>query len=118
MDILTYAAVSEAKWKMALADMTDYVPKYTFYADLSIAECFGIESIKDTIKRVLKEWMSSIEAITEFVMCVNHKSWEHVDNNPELSQAYADLYYEVQDKVLSHYENDSNALSYYYRITD
>lgn len=118
MDILTYAAISEANWKAFLADMTDYQPKYTFYSDLSIAECYGIESIKDTIKRVLKAWMYSIEAITEFVMCVNHKSWEHADKNPNLSQAYADLYYEVRDKVLTHYENDSDALAYYYRITD
>lgn len=118
MDILTYAAISEAKWKAFMADITDYQPKYTFYADLSIAECFGIESIKDTIKRVLKEWMGSIEAITEFVMCVNHKSWEHADRNEELQEVYTNLYYEVQDKVLKHYENDSNALSYYYRITD
>lgn len=54
---------------------------------------------------------------TEFVMCVNHKSWEHYQRgNIELSQFYSKKFYELQDMV---YENwYSEAQQYYYRLTD
>lgn len=94
-----------------------YERQYTFFSDLSIAEYYGLSSVKDTVKRVVKNWFDDTEGFTEFVMCVNHKSWEHYQReNQELSEYYANLFYELKDMVYEKW--DREALDYFYKITD
>lgn len=94
-----------------------YNPISTFWSDLSIAEWFGAENIKDTYKRVVKEWFDNHEMFTEFVMVLNHKSWEWADrNNNELSELYIKLFYHAKDLVLAKYKGEK--LDYFLRVTD
>ena len=39
MKVTEYAATTEKKWELNLMDMGEYKRKFTFYSDLSIAEC-------------------------------------------------------------------------------
>lgn len=97
-----------------------YERKTTFYADLTIADFFGEKAIKDTYNRVCKSWIHNIEYITEFALCLNHKSWEHSakKGHNNLVQLYADLWYEIKDKIYDHYKNNREALDYFFNITD
>lgn len=88
--------------------ITWYKPKTTFYSDFSIADKFGLEAIKDTFERSFNEWKGNIEYVTELVMVLNWKCWEHYlrfkkelsqfcENHNEIGQWYKNKYYELLD---------------------
>lgn len=115
--ILERAAQIEAAWEKMMMEMSGYERKTTFYAGLTIADAFGEKAIKDTYRRVCKSWMDSIEYITEFAICLNHKSWEH-KKREDYCKLYSDLWYEIKDKICEHYKDDEEAISYFYCVTD
>ena len=113
---LQYGACEEQIIDSIFAEV-GYTRKSTFFSDLSIAEWYGVKEVKDTIRRVVKNWFDDTEMFTEFVMCVNHKAWEHHQRqNSELSQLYSEKFYELQDMVYEKW--DEEAQSYYYKITN
>lgn len=75
--------------------LTGYKPFTTFYEDFSIADAFGIDAIKDTYKRAFNAWKHDYKYITEFIMAVHWKFYEHYDTN----DAYAEVYYELWDEA-------------------
>ena len=122
MNPLVYAAQEERIFEAMLDEISGYQRKYTFFSDLAIAECYGIEAIEDTHKRVMKSWIDSIEAITEYIMSVNYKSWRFngVSGKENLVQFYSELYYKAYDEVVKHYDEagKSEELSYFFRVLD
>lgn len=98
-----------------IEEMTGYHPITTFYEDFSIADKFGVNAIKDTYNRAFKEWKTDYKYLTELVMVLNWKSWEHEDNS-QLCQLYCDLYYELHE--YAHKNLKGEELSYYIRTTD
>ena len=96
--------------------LTGYKPFTTFYQDFSIADAFGVSAIKDTYNRAFKEWKSDYKYLTELIMVLNWKIFEHHKRNDE----YADLYQDLWDKSDEWAcENlDGEALDYYLRTTD
>ena len=96
--------------------LTGYKPFTTFYEDFSIADMFGAAAIKDTYKRALKEWKSDYKYITELVMVLNWKIFEHYQSNKAYAEVYDALWREADEWVGTHF--DTEALSYYYRTTD
>lgn len=119
MSVYEYANVCTKMFEANLGNVGNYRRRTTFYADLSIAEYYGEANVKDTYNRVMEEWLDNIEYITEFVLCLNWKCWEHHDrDNHGLAVLYHDLYYKAVDEVMEHYKNDQKALLYYYEITD
>ena len=135
MNVYQYAAISEKNWETNLADMGNYERKYTFYSDFGIAEFCEVYkadagAVKDTYNRVEESWGSSIEAITEVVMVLNHKIWSFYDNvdssylgcSEEWRQHFMEVYQELYERCVAFIEktfaNDSEALSYYYEVTD
>ena len=95
--------------------ITGYKPKTTFYMDFSIADKFGVDAIKDTYKRALKHWKDNVEYLTELVMVMSWKSFEH-EKNPVLCELYSDLYYEADDYAMENLSGDD--LEYYLDTTD
>lgn len=119
MNVFQYAAMCERKFELVLEDIGTYRRKTTFYSDLSIAELYGAKSVIDTFRNVMKHWLNDITYITEFVLCLNHKSWEwHSNGDEAMTAMYIDLYEKAADKVLEHYKDNKEALDYYYEITD
>ena len=112
----TYPVSAELWWKNMLSEMTNYEPKTTFFADLSIAECFGEQAIRDTYSSVIKEWGNDIEYITEFVMCLNHKIWQLYEVDDKTARLFDELWRNGVEFVNTHFEGDD--LLYYYRVTD
>lgn len=89
----------------------------TFWQDFSIADVFGIDAVKDTYKRAFEEWKSDYRYLTDLVMVVNHKCWQHYEKgNNELSQLYSDLYYKADAYACENLKDEE--LSYYLRVTD
>lgn len=96
--------------------MTGYKPKTTFYEDFSIAEVFGQAAVKDTFNRAFKHWKNDYEYLTELVMALNWKIWEHYETNTTLAKLYNELW-ETADLYAQ--ENlKGEELSYFYRTTD
>ena len=95
----------------------DYECQTTFWQDFSIAEIFGVSAIKDTYKRAFRSWKSNYLYLTELVMVLNHKQWEHHQNR---HKEYAEVYKELWEKAdLYACENlKGEELSYFYRTTD
>ena len=88
----------------------------TFYEDFSIADNFGIDAIKDTYKRAFKNWKDDYKYLTELVMVLNWKSWEHANTNEKYAKLYSDLWGETDLYATEHLKGDE--LRYFYRTTD
>lgn len=88
----------------------------TFWDDFSMADRFGISAIKDTYKRAFAEWKDNYKYLTELVMVLNWKIWQHYEDNVPIARVYnllwqeADLY--AQDNL------QGEEAEYFYRITD
>ena len=96
--------------------VTGYKPKTTFYEDFSIADMFGIDAIRDTYYRAFRHWNDNIEYLTELVMVLNWKMWEHFDKNRAFSQLYQDLFMESDAWAKDNLQGDD--LDYYYKTID
>lgn len=93
-----------------------YTQKTTFWQDFSIADAFGVNAIKDTYKRAFKAWKTDVIYVTELVMVLNWKSWQHAEKNPTYSKLYADLFYEARNWCYDNLKGDD--LTYFFRTTD
>lgn len=97
--------------------LNDYKTFTTFWQDFSIADLFGAGAVQDTYDRAFAEWKSCYDYLTEFVMVVNHKCWQHYhEGNEQLSRLYSDLYYKAHYYACENLKGDE--LSYYVRVTD
>lgn len=97
--------------------MTGYTPQTTFYEDFSIADAFGISAVKDTYRRGLETAQAlGYIYLTEFVMALNWKIWEHYKTNEPLARVYNDLWMKAEDIARDTLQGEE--LEYYFRITD
>lgn len=100
-----------------IESMTGYKPQTTFYEDFSIADMFGISAIKDTYKRGLETAKAlGYIYLTEFVMALNWKIWEHYQTNEPIARVYNDLWDKASEIAQTTLQGDE--LMYYYRTTD
>lgn len=89
----------------------------TFWSDFSIADAFGEEAVKDTFNRAFEEWKSDYRYLTDLVMVVNHKCWEHYEKgNERLSYLYSELYYKADAYACENLKDEE--AKYYFRTTD
>ena len=98
-----------------IEELTGYKPKTTFYTDFSIADKYGVEAIKDTYKRAML-WKKDYVFLTELVMALNWKIWEHYETNEKYARLYDKLWREADEYACSHLKGEE--LSYFYRTTD
>lgn len=99
-----------------IAEDIGYTPKTTFWQDFSIADLYGLDAVQDTFNRAFNEWKSDHIYLTELVLVVNHKSWQHAENRPDLAELYEKLYYQADEYALDNLKGD--ALTYYIETTD
>ena len=98
-------------------NVNGYETMTTFWQDFSIADRFGVDAIKDTYKRAFNEWKSNYKYLTELVMVLNWKIWEHYEkNNKELSKVYNDLWQEADRYAVENLKGEE--ASYFFRTTD
>lgn len=91
--------------------------KTTFFEDFTIADKFGKNAILDTYKRAFKEWKNDYKYLTELVIALNWKIWQHYDNwDEDTARLYQDLW-ERCDWYCMDYLKWSE-FNYYLRETD
>lgn len=61
----------------------------TFWMDFSIADRFGKAAVEDTYNTAFESWKDNYKYLTELVMVLNHKIWEHYEAK---NMTYAELY--------------------------
>lgn len=88
----------------------------TFWTDFTIADCFGVAAIKDTFKRAFNEWKGNYIYLTELVIVLNHKMWQHYERDDALAILYNDLWEKADEYACSHLKGEE--LSHFYRVTD
>lgn len=98
-----------------IEEETGYKPITTFYTDFSIADMFGKNAIEDTFKRAFNEWKTDYKYLTELVMVMSWKIFEHQEN-----MEYAKLYTELYEKADSYAIKNlkGSELKYFYSTTD
>ena len=100
-----------------IEEMTGYKPKTTFWLDFTIADNFGADAVKDTFNRAFEEWKSNYVYLTELVMVLDWKMWEHYENeNYELENVYNNLWIEADRYAVENLKGEE--LSYFYTTTD
>lgn len=95
----------------------NYKFKTTFLMDFSIADRFGEKAVRDTYKRAFKEWKHDYIYLTELVLVLNWKIWEHYDKgNEKLSRVYDELWRTAQDYGYDNLKGEE--LKYFIRTLD
>lgn len=88
----------------------------TFFTDFSIANMFGEKAVKDTFKRAFDEWKNNYVYLTELVITLNYKIWEHYKNNESLARIYNTLWEKADNYACNNLKGDE--LSFFYKTTD
>ena len=89
----------------------------TFWSDFCIADKFGESGIKDTYMRAFKEWKNDYKYLTELVLVLNWKIWEHFDKgNQKLAELYNDFWQKTDEYALNTLKGEE--LNYFLRKTD
>lgn len=93
-----------------------YEMQTTFWMDFGIADAFGVDAIKDTYKRAFKEWKSNYIYLTELVMVLNWKIWQHYKTNDVYAKLYNKLWEEADLYACENLKEEE--LRYFYKTTD
>jgi len=96
--------------------MTGYKPQTTFYTDFSIADAFGVGAITDTYNRAFENWKNNVVYLTELVMALNWKIFEHYESNPTYARVYDKLWRKADSYAVKNLKGDD--LKYFYKTTD
>jgi len=89
----------------------------TFWQDFTIADRFGEEAVRDTFDRAFKEWRSNYKMLTELVIVLNHKVWQHYENNNKrYMELYKQLWGDCDEWAYTNLKGEE--LTYYYNTTD
>ena len=112
-----------------IKEMTGYEPCTTFWQDFSIADVFALDgtepdAVIDTHRRSWphqKEMTLGIQGLTEYIMVLNWKIWEHhaKQSDPRharLATIYNDLWRETDNWAMNNLTGDN--LDYYIATTD
>ena len=100
----------------SIMQMIGYEPKTTFWMDFSIADAFGIDAVKDTFNRSFRDWKSNHVYLTELVMVLNHKIWQHYEKNEPLARVYNALWEQADQWALDNLKDKE--LEYYVHTLD
>lgn len=96
----------------------------TFHQDFAIAECFGINAVKDTYNRSFDEFKTNYLYLTELVVVLNQRCWHHYNKYQqtkqpiysELSKLYSDYYYKARDYALDNLKGEQ--FKHFWEVTD
>lgn len=94
-----------------------YETKTTFWQDFTTADKFGVKEIKDTYKNAFSDWKNNYVYLTELVLILNWKLWQHWENgNEEIARVYDELWRMTDTYACENLKDDK--LDYYLRTTD
>lgn len=101
---------------MRFGEEFGYEAKTTFWEDFSIADRFGIDTVREIYKRAFKEWKDNYEYLTELVLVLNHKIWQYYEKYPALADVYNELWEQADNYACENLKGEE--LDYFYKTTD
>ena len=96
--------------------LNGYEVQTTFWEDFSIADKFGISAVKDTFNRAFNEWKGNYIYLTELVLVLNHKIWQHYEKNEALAKVYNELWEKADAYAVNNLKGEE--LSHFYNVLD
>lgn len=98
-------------------NMFGYETKTTFWDDFTIADRFGDTAIEDTYRRAFDEWKKNVVYLTELVMVLNWKLWQHYEQgHDKIARLYEKLWKKTHQWAYNNLKDDD--LTYYFETTD
>jgi len=97
-------------------NVNGYETKTTFWQDFSIADMFGTDAVKDTYNRAFNGWKDNHIYLTELVMVLNWKVWQHYENNEPLARVYQELWQKADYYACNNLVGEE--MEYFFRVTD
>lgn len=88
----------------------------SFVSDFSVADLFGFSAVLDTYKRAFEEWKSNYIYLTELVVTLNLKIWQHYQKNEQLARLYNELWEKTQDYAYDTLKGKE--LEFFFQVTD
>lgn len=115
------AEESARREKMELAnwnveEMVGYKPLTTLYMDFSKVDHLGVKEIRDLYNSTFSKWKNDYKYLTELVMVLNWKIWEHHLRNDSLVSLYNSLWQKTHRYALNHLKGEE--IRYYLMTTD
>lgn len=105
-------------YEQFLEQFTDWRPQTLYWQRFSIAERFGENEIKKVYKEIFDEAKNDYKLLTELVMVLNHKTWQHCEDlsRSRFCDVYIDLFEKANKYTLSNLSGE--ALQYFIKTTD
>lgn len=97
-------------------NVNGYETKTTFWEDFSIADMFGSDAVRDTYNRAFKGWKNNHVYLTELVMVLNWKIWQHYEDNEPLARVYNELWEHADEYACENLHGEE--AEYFFRMTD
>ena len=94
-----------------------YKPKTTFYLEFSMAdETKDLNQIKKTFNKIFDLFKGYFDLLTELVMVLNWKIWEHYGDNESMARLYDELWRKTENYAYENLKGDE--LNYFIRTID
>ena len=116
MNAIKKAAIAQYNFEHRMMELSGYKTKTTFYLDFTIADVFEVGAVIDTFNTAFTEYKKNLVYLTELSMVLNHKIWEHYQDNRTLAEVYNMLWQKVDSYCLDNLKGED--LRYYLQITD
>ena len=89
----------------------------TFWQDFSIADAFGINAVRDTFNTSFESWKHDYRYLTNLVVTLNYKSWEHDElGHDDFTEVYVELFERASGYASENLKGEE--LDYYFSVTD
>ena len=88
----------------------------TFWSDFSIAERFGLTAVKATFNRAFADWKTNYKYLTGLVLVLNHKTWQHHNENQKLALLYNELWNKAYEYACDNL--NGKQYEYFYKVID
>ena len=100
--------------------------EYSFTSDFAVADWIsGVKGVVETYQRVKDEWLDNYKAFTEVVISLNMLCWAHnrlkkqnIDDRDTFIELYSNMYHQAVIDFYDHYDDNEEARSYFYHMTD
>ena len=101
-----------------LSKFTDWRPQTNAWQSFSIAEQISEREVNNTYKRLFEQMKCDYKTLTELVMVLNHKMFQHseIPGHRRLCELYGNLFESADEYALKTLKDEK--LSYFLSITD